>query len=101
MLSCAVFLPMALSPPPRYFFIDNNGKVGDFAAEYQKDNIARGFWTRQEKEAFKQKFLEHPKDFGLIAQHLQTKSTQDCVNYYYQSKREENYKVLLSKLVLF
>merc|ERR1712008_18979 len=54
-------------------------------------------WTDSEKEIFKEKFLLHPKNFGLIAQSLERKTVPDCVQYYYLSKKTENYKQLLRK----
>jgi nuclear receptor co-repressor 1 len=54
-------------------------------------------WTDAEKEIFKEKFLLHPKNFGQIAQFLERKTVSDCVQYYYLSKKTENYKQLLRK----
>lgn len=54
-------------------------------------------WTAGEKEVFKEKFLQHPKNFGAISASLDRKSAQDCVRYYYLSKKTENFKQLLRK----
>ena len=55
-------------------------------------------WTDPEKEIFKEKFLLHSKNFGQIAQFLERKSVSDCVQYYYLSKKTENYKQLMKRL---
>ena len=54
-------------------------------------------WTDAERDIFKEKFLLHPKNFGQIAQFLERKTVSDCVQYYYLSKKTENYKQLLRK----
>merc|ERR1719266_1781701 len=54
-------------------------------------------WTGPEKDIFQEKYLQHPKNFGLIAQYLERKTVADCVQYYYLSKKTENYKQLLRR----
>ena len=54
-------------------------------------------WTDEEKEIFREKYLQHPKNFNLIASYIERKSISDCVLYYYQTKKNENYKHLLRK----
>lgn len=55
-------------------------------------------WTAGEKETFKEKYLQHPKNFYQISQALgERKTVSECVQYYYLSKKTENYKQLLRK----
>lgn len=77
-------------------FINKNGYVEDLMAEYKEYQILN-IWTDDEKEIFKENYLQHPKDFGLIARMTNRKTVADCVQYYYLSKKSENYKQLLKR----
>ncbi|CAL8398383.1 unnamed protein product [Boreogadus saida] len=80
----------------RVRFINLNGLMDDPMIVYK----ARGFmnvWTEHEKEIFKEKFLQHPKNFGLIASYLERKCVSDCVLYYYLTKKNHNYKTLVRR----
>ena len=79
-------------------FINRNNLVEDPMAEY-KERRHVNVWTDSEKDLFREKFLLHPKNFGLISSYLEKKSVRDCVQYYYSSKKSENYKQLLRKHV--
>ncbi|KAL1467025.1 hypothetical protein MTO96_005888 [Rhipicephalus appendiculatus] len=97
MRSYAVVPPILVdvrSRRPRY--LNRNSLVEDLSAEY-KDRQLNNIWTEQEKEIFREKYLQHPKNFGVIASHLERKSVADCVQYYYLTKKSENYKQLLRK----
>eukprot|EP00941_MAST-03F_sp_MAST-3F-sp1_P004851 g4851.t1 len=52
-------------------------------------------WADIEKAIFIDKFLQHPKQFGMISKFLINKSTKDCVAFYYKSKTKIPYKELL------
>ncbi|XP_023222534.1 nuclear receptor corepressor 1-like [Centruroides sculpturatus] len=97
MRSYAVIPPILLdSKQQRLQFINRNGLVEDPMAEY-KERQMLNIWTDQEKEIFREKYLQHSKNFGLIATYLERKSVADCVQYYYLTKKSENYKQMLRK----
>lgn len=98
MHSYAVIPPLLLPPNERRRrFINNNGLIHDPMKEYHERKFLNT-WTDQEKEIFKEKFLLTPKNFGQIAQFLDRKSVSDCVQYYYLSKKTENYKQLMRRV---
>ena len=49
-------------------------------------------WSDMEKCIFLDRFLHHPKDFRKIASFLKNKSTKDCVQFFYYSKKTVPYK---------
>ncbi|GAB0091183.1 uncharacterized protein DMENIID0001_059960 [Sergentomyia squamirostris] len=97
MRSYAVIPPLMLDVnQKKYYFVNENGALADMEADF-KDRQHLNLWTSGEKEIFKEKFLQHPKNFGAIAASLDRKTAQDCVRYYYLSKKTDNYKQLLRK----
>lgn len=97
MKSYAVIPPMLeemRSRKPK--FINRNGFVEDVIAEYKKFQILNT-WTDEEKEIFKENYLQHPKDFALISRMTNRKNVSNCVHYYYLSKKNENFKQLLKR----
>lgn len=101
MRSYAVIPPLMLdSKQKRYSFINNNGLVTDLPKAAKEDEYSN-VWTDCEKEIFREKFLQHPKNFGIIASYLDKKTVCECVAYYYLSKKTEQYKRLLSKFFSF
>lgn len=97
MRSYAVIPPILLDARQRKIsYANNNGRIEDFTAEYKERQLLN-VWTKTEREVFKEKYLQHPKNFGVIASYLERKSVCDCVQYYYLSKKTENYKQLLRK----
>lgn len=82
MRSYAVIPPILLdSRQRRIKYVNNNGKLEDFSREYKERQLLN-FWTNAEHEVFKEKYLQHPKNFGLIASYLDRKSVCDCVQRY-------------------
>uniref|UniRef100_A0A8C6NNC8 Nuclear receptor corepressor 1 n=1 Tax=Nothobranchius furzeri TaxID=105023 RepID=A0A8C6NNC8_NOTFU len=97
MRQLSVIPPMMYdSEQRRVKFINMNGLMDDPMKVYK----ARQFmnvWTEHEKEIFKEKFIQHPKNFGLIASYLERKCVADCVLFYYLTKKNQNYKTLVRR----
>lgn len=97
MRSYAVIPPILLDQRERKIKYDNNnGYIEDMEVVYKSRQFLN-VWTPSEKEIFKEKYLQHPKNFVVIASYLDRKSVSDCVQYYYLSKKTENYKRLIKK----
>ncbi|KAG8223441.1 hypothetical protein J437_LFUL008521 [Ladona fulva] len=97
MRSYAVIPPILLDAKQRKLtYQNNNGLIEDFVAEYKERQLLN-VWTDQEREIFREKYLQHPKNFGLVASYLERKSVCDCVQHYYLSKKTEGYRQLLRK----
>jgi hypothetical protein len=56
-------------------------------------------WSDMEKCIFLDRFLHHPKDFRKIASFLKNKSTKDCVQFFYHSKKTVPYKHALKEFI--
>lgn len=54
-------------------------------------------WSPEEKQIFIEKFTQSPKNFGFISSFLENKTTEQCIQFYYMTKKTENYKNLLRK----
>ncbi|KAF5379192.1 hypothetical protein D9615_005908 [Tricholomella constricta] len=70
-----------------YFFDDTNHLVEN-PSEYYGPHTGIHDWTEQEKEIFLDKFAAHPKQFGMVAEHLSNKTASQCVDYYYLHKKK-------------
>uniref|UniRef100_A0A3B3BUZ9 Nuclear receptor corepressor 1 n=1 Tax=Oryzias melastigma TaxID=30732 RepID=A0A3B3BUZ9_ORYME len=83
MRQLSVIPPMMYdSEQRRVKFINMNGLMDDPMKVYK----ARQFmnvWTEHEKEIFKEKFVQHPKNFGLIATYLERKVRCGFIFLYY------------------
>lgn len=97
MRQLAVIPPMLYdADQQRIKFINMNGLMADPMKVY-KDRQVMNMWSEQEKETFREKFMQHPKNFGLIASFLERKTVAECVLYYYLTKKNENYKSLVRR----
>lgn len=70
-----------------YLFDDTNRLVEDPHAYYAPHTGIHD-WTEPEKEIFLDKYAAHPKQFGLVADHLTNKTASQCVDYYYLHKKK-------------
>uniref|UniRef100_A0A8C9QKW3 Nuclear receptor corepressor 2 n=1 Tax=Spermophilus dauricus TaxID=99837 RepID=A0A8C9QKW3_SPEDA len=97
MRQLAVIPPMLYdADQQRIRFINMNGLMDDPMKVY-RDRQVMNMWSEQEKETFREKFMQHPKNFGLIASFLERKTVAECVLYYYLTKKNENYKSLVRR----
>ncbi|KAG5892507.1 hypothetical protein JTB14_034506 [Gonioctena quinquepunctata] len=97
MRSYAVIPPILFDQKSKKIKYDNNnGYIEDMEVVYKSRQFLN-VWTPSEKDVFKEKYLQHPKNFGVIASYLDRKSVSDCVQYYYLTKKTENYKQLFRK----
>uniref|UniRef100_A0A3Q3LPZ0 Nuclear receptor corepressor 1 n=1 Tax=Mastacembelus armatus TaxID=205130 RepID=A0A3Q3LPZ0_9TELE len=97
MRQLSVIPPMMYdSEQRRVKFINMNGLMDDPMKVYKARHFMN-VWTEHEKEIFKEKFVQHPKNFGLIASYLERKCVADCVLYYYLTKKNHNYKTLVRR----
>jgi len=51
-------------------------------------------WTNAEVDIFCKRYSIHPKQFGKIAAHLPNKTLQQCILFYYRSKRTIDFRRL-------
>ncbi|XP_045598857.2 protein PRRC2A isoform X4 [Procambarus clarkii] len=99
MRAYAVIPPILLEEKKRrHRYINQNGLIEEPISEY-KDHKNINIWTEQEREIFRDKYLQHPKNFVVIASYLERKSVSDCIQYYYSTKKKENYKMLVKRRI--
>ena len=79
------------------YFNQNNLISSDTAAAFYKESSKLPYWSAEEKQIFIEKFTQSPKNFGYISSFLENKTTEQCVQFYYMTKKTENYKNLLRK----
>uniref|UniRef100_A0AAZ3QF96 Nuclear receptor corepressor 2 n=1 Tax=Oncorhynchus tshawytscha TaxID=74940 RepID=A0AAZ3QF96_ONCTS len=97
MRQLAVIPPMLFdAEQQRIKFINMNGLMDDPMKVY-KDRQVMNMWSEQEKATFREKFIQHPKNFGLIASFLERKTVAESVLFYYLTKKNENYKNIVRR----
>ena len=81
----------------KHQYFNQNGLIKDDAAEFYKERTKMPDWSADEKQIFIEKFTQSPKNFGFISSFLENKTTEQCIQFYYMTKKTENYKNLLRK----
>lgn len=72
MRAYAVIPPMLNQMPRSLRFVNRNGLIAEPMSDY-KERKQTTNWTAEEREVFKEKYLERPKQFGHIAEVLEKK----------------------------
>lgn len=75
---------------------DNNGLVTD-PFEHYGINKTPDSWTEEEIAIFCRRYALYPKQFGKIAAALPDKSTNQCVLFYYRSKKKIDFRALVDR----
>ncbi|XP_075689751.1 nuclear receptor corepressor 2 isoform X4 [Rhinoderma darwinii] len=97
MRQLAVIPPMLFdAEQQRIKFINMNGLMDDPMKVY-KERQVMNMWSEQEKDTFREKFIQQPKNFVFIASFMERKTVSDCVLFYYLTKKNENYKNLVRR----
>lgn len=88
----AATIPDMLSVQPRprplldVIYDDTNGVI-EYPEQFYDVSTSLGDWTEEEKEVFMEQFAVNGKQFGKIADHLPHKTAEQCVLFYYISKK--------------
>ena len=99
MRAYAVIPPILLEERKRkHRYTNRNGVIEDPITEY-KDHKNINIWTESEKEIFREKYLLNPKNFVVIGSYLERKNVSDCIQFYYSTKKKENYKMLVKRRI--
>ena len=81
----------------KHQYFNQNGLIKGDVALFYKEHAKAPYWSAEEKQIFIEKFTQSPKNFGYISMLLENKTTEQCVQFYYMTKKTENYKSLLRK----
>lgn len=89
---------MMLDPWERRWkmYINRNGLVEDPVQELKEDFIGKD-WTVEEKQIFRDKFLQHPKDFKAISNSLEHRTMAECIVFFYKHQKTEEFTALKRK----
>jgi serine/arginine repetitive matrix protein 2 len=76
---------------------DENDLVLDPLEFYDFDGLQEKIWTPDERAVFRRTFPNCLKQFGKIADKLPDKTVGDCVQYYYRTKKDLDWKGIVNK----
>jgi hypothetical protein len=86
---------MVLDDPCQYD--DENDLVRNPLEFYDFYGQQEKIWTTEERAIFRRHFPGSMKQFGKISDKLPDKTTGDCVQYYYRTKKDLDWKGIVSK----
>ncbi|CAO3700815.1 unnamed protein product [Rhizopus stolonifer] len=94
----ATIPPMILDSRERLRkFDDRSGLVKDPLSYYHTGPNTEDAWNQQEVTAFIKSYIMYPKQFERISRDVGTKTTPQCVLFYYRKKKRIDFKMLLKK----
>eukprot|EP01025_Chloroclados_australasicus_P007242 TRINITY_DN12313_c0_g1_i7.p1 TRINITY_DN12313_c0_g1~~TRINITY_DN12313_c0_g1_i7.p1 ORF type:complete len:725 (+),score=84.19 TRINITY_DN12313_c0_g1_i7:1869-4043(+) len=82
-----------------YFKRGDSGKIVDPEEELVQELIASP-WTDEQRAAFLEAFLQHPKEFYKIAQKVPGRSARECVAFFYGNQKSEWFAATKRKMML-
>jgi len=86
MQNLAVVPPMLLDSRQRLRRYHNDAGLLEDAVQVNMESMSRMlYWTPEEKDIFREKYLKQPKNFGFIAAALENKVCRDLFNYIHGS----------------
>ena len=84
----------------KHQYFNENGLIKRDAALFYKESTEMSKWSDEERQIFVERFTQSPKNFGYISSFLENRTTEQCIQFYYMTKKQENYKNLLRKHTL-
>lgn len=83
MRNLAVIPPMLLDSRQRRRCYHNQAGLLEDAAQVNLESMSRMlYWTAEEKDIFREKYLQRPKNFGFIAAALENKASVCHIPFY-------------------
>ncbi|KAJ3109256.1 DNA-directed DNA polymerase alpha catalytic subunit pol1 [Phlyctochytrium planicorne] len=99
-LACAKDPQMIIDPLERkiFNFHNNNHSVVDPVKRLDAENLSLSLkWSEKDRETFRLRIMQFGKNFPKISQYLGTKTTQDCIEFYYRFKHVYGFKQLIRR----